>query len=369
MPVLLALGVIIIVGLLLEKIYEKSWSKGLKVRLNFDRKEAMQGDSIEILENVSNTSGLFLPFMHLKYDIKRNGEHYKNRSGVFSLSYRQKVTRHTGYICASRGCYDIGSTYLVYKGFLLRSTLEKTIPQRSKLVVYPKLVDVEDVPVYAFLTDGECKHNPRIIEDRLAFRDIRQYEDTDAMSRINWNATARSDDLMVNIYEDMRRAAVRLVMELPDDYYEEADKLQETAISVAASLYVRLLRDNVTVGFVSNGADAYTKEPVCLQERNDSDYEKEVLVSLARINGFVDSNTAEMYLLDAPVLHETIILISAMGDMSKGLKSHIFRMAQQGCKVLWIVLVSKRDTESLKEAKEKIQDYGLENRVVIYEWK
>ncbi len=368
MPELLVLGIILVVGLLLEKLYEHVWWKGLRVRIAFSKKEAQHGDQIELLEKISNTKGLFLPFIHVKYDIERNGTVDRNQSGVFSLSYKQKVIRHNQYYCSERGCYNIGNTYMMFKGFLVRQTLGCSVPQYSKLIVYPKLVDVSNVPIYAFLTEGERQYNPRIVEDRLAFRDIREYVDTDSMARINWNATARMDELMVNTYDDMRRATVRIIMELPDSYYEDANTMQEESISVAASIYVNMLRNNIPVSFVSNAKDAYTGVPMCLPERNDAAYEKDVLESFARVDGLVDNDEAEGYFAEGMVSQATFILISPVGDLSKGLKSQVLQLAQSGCKVLWIVMFSKRDTLSLEEAKEKIAFYGLEKRVCIYEW-
>ena len=368
MSALLALGIIVLIGLGLEKLYEYNWRKGIRVKVKFSKNEAQVGDSIEIHEKLSNTKGIFLPFISLKYDVVKNGSVAKTRSGVFSLSYKQKVTRHIDYLCSQRGCYNIGSTYVVFKGFLLRQTLECTVPQCSKLVVYPKLTDVSQIPIYALLTEGDQIHNPRIIEDRLAFRDIREYVDTDSINRINWNATARTDELMVNTYDDCRRAAVRIVMELPDRYYEEAEVMQEEAISLASSIYVEMLRQGVPVSFASNGSDAYNGEVVSLPERSDAAYEKEVLESMARIGGLVDDDVALGAVSEDLPSHATVILISPVGDMCKGLKSQVMELATAGCKVLWVVMYSKRDTLALEEARKKIENYGLENRVLIYEW-
>ena len=210
MGLLLSLVVIIVIGKCLGRFYARKWWQGLKVKVQYDRPEAMQDTEIEILEVLVNTSRLYLPYIYLKYDVSRNGEPINSRSGVFSLLFKQKVTRHIAYRCRRRGCYDIGKAYVVFKGIFLEDTLEYKVPQRSRLIVYPKLVDVSGVPIYCFMTEGDNIHNPRILEDRLAFRDIREYTDTDAMNRINWLATARTDEFMVNTYDDMRRASVRI---------------------------------------------------------------------------------------------------------------------------------------------------------------
>lgn len=368
MAVLLALIVIVIIGKCLERIYRKNWSKGLKVKVRYDRPEAMVDTEVKILEVLANTSKLYLPYIYLKYDITRNGEPINGRSGVFSLLYKQKVTRNIVHRCKRRGCYDIGRAYIVFKGMFLGDTLECQIPQRSRLIVYPKLLDVSEVPIYAFVTEGERVHYQRVLEDRLAFRDIREYTDMDPITRINWNATARADELMVNTYDDVRRSSVRIVMELPDSFYEESEYLQELNISIAASIYVEMLKNKVPVSFISNALDAYTKALVCLPERDDVGFEKEVLESFARIDVLAKDGVADTKLEEGLTAQTTLILISQMGDLSKGLKSSVFELVEAGHRILWIVVASKRDTESVNEAWDKIRSYGWENRVEIYVW-
>ncbi len=368
MTVLIALVVIIAFMLLLEKMCERIWVGKIRVKVNFDKKEVNIGQELRIDELVVNRSRFYFPYIYLKYDINRNGEPLRSQSGVFSLLSRQKVTRHIPYHFDKRGRYDVGMTYIVFKGLFLRSTLEHMQEQRSRIIVYPKIKDVSDIPVYTFITEGDKEHNPRLYEDRLAFRDIREYTDTDDMSRINWNATAKSDELMVNTYEDMRRAAVRIVLELPDKYYEDSDRLLEENISIAASLYVEMLDKKIPVSVVSNGIDAYTKCDVYIQEKNSESYEKEALESFARMVAPKDVEDSGILINEDISSRTSIIFISQMGDVNKGLRGQVFELAQKGYRILWVVVATTRDEMSVDEARQKVCDFGLENYIKIFVW-
>ena len=83
---------------------------------------------------------------------------------------------------------------------------------------------------------------------------VREYIHGDRMSRIHWNATARTGEWKSKEYE--REALPRLVVVLDrrSSSYRTSDAF-ELAVSVAASLLEMAARKNMPLGFVSAGAE------------------------------------------------------------------------------------------------------------------
>ena len=73
---------------------------------------------------------------------------------------------------------------------------------------------MDEIPVDVIA--GECCADTRLLENLYYFMGVRDYDDNDTFSKINWNATAAMGRMMSNIYEDRRLHRVQLVCEFPD---------------------------------------------------------------------------------------------------------------------------------------------------------
>lgn len=109
-----------------------------------------------------------------------------------------------------RGEYDFGDirifcTSLI--GFVSRSV---TIPQQVTVPVYPSFIQMRKFEMYAIsnrLSDIGVKKIRRI-GHTMEFDQIKEYVPGNDIRSINWKATARSGNLMVNQYQDERSQQV-----------------------------------------------------------------------------------------------------------------------------------------------------------------
>ena len=84
------------------------------------------------------------------------------------------------------------------------------------------------------------------------------------MKYINWKATAREGELLVNLHESTLSQTVTLLVDMEGKGVRQADVLNEEGVRVAASLCRGLLSAGIQVEVYSNGTDGLTGKPLAV---------------------------------------------------------------------------------------------------------
>lgn len=124
------------------------------------------------------------------------------------LSYELRPTK--------RGEYDFGTINLYANSFLGLLTRRTKIHQPEVIPVYPSFIQMRKFEMYAIsnrLTDIGVKKIRRI-GHTMEFDQIREYVPGNDIRSINWKATARSNSLMVNQFQDERSQRVVNVIDM-----------------------------------------------------------------------------------------------------------------------------------------------------------
>lgn len=278
-----------------NKLYEKNWNKGLSVSVDFARKQAVKGETVNLIEVITNNKVLPLLMLHLKFIIDRNlkfldmednvsvsDQCYKD--DIFSLLFYQKITRTLPFVCARRGFFTITELSLVSTNLFFNIQYIKHMPVYTELTVFPQLADGERLEIPFKKIMGELLTRRYLYEDPFEFRGIREYSSTDTMSSINWKATARTGDFKVNVHDYTASQQVCLLLNLESETNWEADNLMEECISIVAGLCEKLMGHNVGIRLVSNGCDLYSKTGVVLEGGSSEMHMDSILTGLARID-------------------------------------------------------------------------------------
>ncbi len=283
------------VYLLQNKLYEKNWSRGLLVSVDFERKQAVKGDTVNLVEVITNQKILPLLMVHLKFIVDRS-LHFKDmednvsvsdqcyKNDVFSLLFYQKITRTLPFVCERRGFFTITEADLVSSNLFLNIQYVKHLPLYTELTVFPGLADGERLSIPFKKIMGELLTRRYLYEDPFEFRGIREYSSTDTMSSINWKATARTGEFKVNVHDYTASQEICILLNLESETNWESDQLMEECISIAAGLCEKLISHNVQIRLVSNGCDLYSKEKVVLDGGMSAMHMDAILTSLARID-------------------------------------------------------------------------------------
>lgn len=118
----------------------------------------------------------------------------------------------------------------------------------EELFIHPRTHRLDRLGA-GFLRDLEGQATTQLSPSDIAFHTLREYVPGDDRRHIHWRSSAKLDKLMVRQFVDTRRSELLLLIgERADDYRSEDEF--ELAVSIAASLGVRALRDQQDVVFV-----------------------------------------------------------------------------------------------------------------------
>ncbi len=284
MPVLI---VLIVIGLLLwaqKVVYHHFWSKKLTAQVKIRDSYMFEGNETEITEVMTNDKFLPLPWVHLKFQILRNGKTAEIfRSDVFNILFHQQITRKSKLELKRRGVYQINKLDLLSYDMFITKKFVKVMDNEAQITVYPATVEKEvfDVPYEKIM--GNMATKRYTIEDPFLFKGIRDYQEHDSFKDINFMASAKAGKWLVNTHEFTLDQTVRLIL-LTDNatnYYDE--NLYESGLRLAAAMLSRFERDGVPCSFMCNGLDSLDKKELSIEAGCSENHIDTVLENMARL--------------------------------------------------------------------------------------
>ncbi|WP_022893120.1 DUF58 domain-containing protein [Agromyces subbeticus] len=133
-------------------------------------------------------------------------------------------------------------------GFMRR---EFVWSQTAELHVHPRTIPIAALST-GFIRDLEGSPTRDLTASDIAFHALREYVPGDDRRFIHWRSSAKTGTFMVRQFEETRRSRLMIVLDLDPGAY--ADKVEfELAVSAAASVGARAIRDARTVSFVVSG--------------------------------------------------------------------------------------------------------------------
>jgi len=270
MSILIGILFAFLMYLLLEKIYKKIWNKGLTAEIEFVKKIAVEGDKNELVEIITNKKFLPLPILKVRFLTHKNitfgkGENSaksdKNyRADVFTMLPYQKITRTLPFDCKKRGYYTIDDLSVTSSDPFMVQTFIDSFSCDTSLLVYPKGVDANRLRIPFVKMMGTVISQKFSYEDPFEFRTIRQYQSFDSMKNVNWKASAKTGDLLVNAHNYTVEQEVCILLNFDSDTTVEDDGLKEEALQIACTLSDLFAEEGIGVSFYTNGRDMITGE-------------------------------------------------------------------------------------------------------------
>ena len=341
------LGAFIFSGLV-TYIYRRLWSEDLDVIVNFTEEAVVEGMDSELTETISNRKWMFLPMLQVGFETHKN-LHFGQEENVsvsdlcykrdvFSVGGYQKVTRTIPFHCSKRGFYEIESADLITRSPLLTTKLHKAEKQNTYIYGYPKLIDEARLDISFQKITGEIMARKNIYEDPFEFIGIREYQPTDPMSKINWKASAKSEEWMVNQYGSTNAQDITILLDLEDETAWKYDDIHEEQIRLAVTLAARFLDTGIPVGIVTNGKDIKMDEVLHLESGTGKQQFYNISRGLARMDLGKDKESMAQIVANERKqlshLQKTYIMISKnqREDCYEGFLSLI----RQGTSGFWI---------------------------------
>ncbi len=295
MPLIILVAGVAFLFILQRILYKKLWDKGLDIDIRFQERSAFEGEKGTLVEILENRNFLPLPFLHAKFEIGsglvfENGENvstsdrnYKN--DIFSVLFYQRVTRRLPFLCRKRGYYEVTSADLVSTDLFYTEHMVRAFKQRgAAFYVYPGSVDTSifEQPLKKLI--GDMTSRQFIYPDPFEFKGLRNYTISDPMNTINWKASAKTGDLMVNQYDSTTSRRMVILLNLVDETVVQHQPLHEEAMRIASTLAAYMLREGYPVRLVTNARDVESKETILPISANGIAQAEDIYRSLARVD-------------------------------------------------------------------------------------
>lgn len=359
MLILLFLG-ILLAWYLQREVYRKYWDRNLEATVRFTEPYTYEGDTSCFQEEIVNDKLLPLTALEVRIVTSRNlefgGEAKENTSvsdqsylrDVFSFFGHQKVIRRIPFVCRKRGCYEVRKAELVGYDLLFANKYYLEQKQQTQMYVYPKQVDVSRIRLICQAISGMVLSQRRLYPDPFEFAGIREYQVTDPMNRINWKASARSGDLMVNQYDSTTNIQVTVILDVEDSGIMKYEELVEESIRITSSLSAVLTGKNVELdicsnAFVSETGHTGTKECaegaiLNMHLKSGTGQMQQLNQKLACIDASHKAEPIHTVLMQEELVKRTgHIFVLLSKNRTEETAAAVRNLVQRGNQVLWVI--------------------------------
>jgi len=251
---------------------ELLWTRYCLTGVDYERRLgascAAWGDDVWLTVRLTNRKLLPLTWLQVedqipaRLDIERATVTHGQRqslaylSSLLSMLPYEQVVRRYRVRCRQRGLFEFGPSRLVSGDLLARTSRSTRNEKVGRLIIYPKTLDLVVTPPRSRRMVGRQAADRLIVTDPSRTVGVRRYQAGDPLRHVEWRASARSQELLVRVFEPTTDLALAVFLDFlvpgfgADNLYP--DQL-EFAISVAASLARWALDRRFRVGLVGNG--------------------------------------------------------------------------------------------------------------------
>jgi len=331
------------------------WDRWSLTRVSYERElshtRAFPGDEVELAIRITNRKPLPLSRLDIRdhipaglgvvgYDLKMDSDGRQLLHRSTSMRWYEGLTWRYQIRCLERGAYRFGPVQIESGDpFGFYRTIHE-ITQRNSLVVYPRLLPLDELGLPPCHPLGDLRAR-QLIRDPLRTVGVRDYHPDDPLKDIHWTATARAGALQTRVYETTTALDLAIFLDLDtfERYWEGIDADQvERLISAAATVARAGLEDGYAVGLYVNGAPAEFEQLVRLPPGRSPAQLERIMETLARLTPISITPMARMLRLATGALPwgATLLLISSIA--SEGTRAALLRQREHGRNVVWLYL-------------------------------
>jgi len=224
----------------------------LRVDLDVERATALEQDELEVELTVSSKTPV--ERLELVLVVPDGLEVVSGASAQsLRLGWEDERTLELRLRCLRWGNYELGDVRLRARDRLGLTAWETRLDRRQRLRVYPLPETLRRIvqPVSTQLYTGN--EVARQKGEGMEFADLRLFAPGDRVRSINWRASARRDELVVNERHPERNADVILFLDTFADARSRGRSTLDLAVRATATLAARYLERRDRVGLVSFG--------------------------------------------------------------------------------------------------------------------
>ncbi|NLT42349.1 MAG: DUF58 domain-containing protein [Anaerolineae bacterium] len=220
------------------------------------------GERHRVEIEVVNDGWLPLPWLHLQERLPQPLGFPPVRNRALSLMPREKAGFSYELDCRRRGYYEVGPLVLS-SGDLLAADGELSAEAGiSSLVVYPRLVALEDLGLPSRSPFGTIRRPDAIHRDPTRVGGVRDYRPGDSLRHIHWRASAAQAKLQTKVFDPVISLDTAILLDLERAHYQAGYVAitAELAVTTAASIASRLHTQRQPFSLASNGCDPLAED-------------------------------------------------------------------------------------------------------------
>ena len=289
-------------GLLLTGI-SWLWSRVSLEQVTYERRlsqsRALIGDEVSMTVIITNRKPVPLGKLAVDDEIPKALEiagadnistsyipEYQTLRHSTSMSWYERMRWEYRVKCAQRGYYPLGPARISSGDLFGFFTSEKRLPDRDYLMVYPRVVPLEELGLPAARPLGEVGGGIRIFPDQSRPSGIREYQQGDPLKTVDWKASAKAQSLQVRTFDPSSTITVILVVVVQTTARSWEGYLAtnlERVILTAASVASYAAERQYGLGLFSDGTPILTDRPMKIPPDRSPEQLTIILEALATV--------------------------------------------------------------------------------------
>ena len=270
----------------------------VKLKRSFDTSHAVIGQQIHLIEEISNNKILPVPCLKVEsridsslhfgvledLNILQNMFHIS----LFSLLPYTRIKRTHKVKCNQRGYFCLKTAALTARSITGSVSSEAEVETHAELYVFPRALSLYEMKLPSHNWQGDMVVRRWIIFDPFVNAGVREYTSSDPLKNINWKASARTNNLQVNMYEPTTSHKLMIMLNVDTSLEQWSATLEpkrvEYGISVVATILEYAYKNSIEVGFASNGyLKEKSKQHIYVEPALSKNNKIKILKKLARL--------------------------------------------------------------------------------------
>jgi uncharacterized protein (DUF58 family) len=355
-PVLVLTGIFFLVFRYGSSWYSQRALRGVEYRRNFSQRRTFPGEETVMTVQVSNQKRLPISWLaavdHWADELPfatSDGQPLAKRPAdlvtlLFSLRGREQVGRNYRLRPEHRGIYPFGPVALSAGDPFGLFTNRARIKTRDWLIVYPRVVPLEELelPYQAPFGDVSVRHS--IFQDPVRTVGVRDYHPSDSFRHVHWKASARRQNLQVRVFEPTTAYTMILVLNVATfarHWEGMRPEILERAICAAASIANYAHERRWLVGVTANGAMPNADQPIRVPPGRGPDQLSFVLEALAGVTSFTTSPFERYLLKESSRLAWGATLVVVTAVVTDEILASLNRLRTAGRRVVLVSLTAE----------------------------
>ena len=287
---------------------------------------------------------------------------FQKRNFIFPLVIASKEEKNIYYDLkpSERGVYSFGNSNVYVNSPLQLATKKYVLGEEKELKCYPSFLKLREFDFKAFTNDAISYGSKKVrrIGHSLEFEQIKEYVSGDDIRTLNWKATAKRNQLMVNQYVEEKSQPVYSIIDKGRAMQMQFNELSLLDYTINATLAISniILRKQDKAGMLSFSKNL--EDWVVAEKRNS----QMSLISEALYNlktDFYESDFSTLYaVIKRKITHRSLLIIYTNFETMDGLNRQLsYLRALAKNHLVLVVFFKNTELQSLINTKaDNIQD-------------